>query len=72
MEVKIVTGDRDEFQLIRGNVEVLFTKKGISNIAVYDEKAFEEEYQGLVPAQIIDLKGLMGGYQRQHSRGCPG
>ncbi len=41
----------DEFQLIRGNVEVLFTKKGISNIAVYDEKAFEEEYQGLVPAQ---------------------
>lgn len=60
VEVKIVTGDRDEFQLIRGNVEVLFTKKGISNIAVYDEKAFEEEYQGLVPAQIIDLKGLMG------------
>ncbi|WP_289049109.1 DNA polymerase I [uncultured Acidaminococcus sp.] len=60
VEVKIVTGDRDEFQLIKGNVEVLFTKKGISNIAVYDEKAFGEEYQGLVPKQIIDLKGLMG------------
>lgn len=60
VEVKIVTGDRDEFQLIKGNVQVLFTKKGISNIAVYDEKAFGEEYQGLVPKQIIDLKGLMG------------
>lgn len=60
VDVKIVTGDRDEFQLIKSNVEVLFTKKGISNIAVYDEKAFGDEYQGLVPKQIIDLKGLMG------------
>lgn len=60
VDVKIVTGDRDEFQLIKSNVQVLFTKKGISNIAVYDEKAFREEYQGLVPKQIIDLKGLMG------------
>lgn len=60
VQVRIVTGDRDEFQLIKGNVQVLFTKKGISNIAVYDEKAFGEEYQGLQPRQIIDLKGLMG------------
>ena len=60
VQVKIVTGDRDEFQLIKNNVQVLFTKKGISNIAVYDEKAFGEEYQGLEPRQIIDLKGLMG------------
>ena len=60
VQVRIVTGDRDEFQLIKNNVQVLFTKKGISNIAVYDEKAFGEEYQGLEPRQIIDLKGLMG------------
>lgn len=60
VDVKIVTGDRDEFQLIKSNVQVLFTKKGISNIAVYDERTFGEEYQGLVPKQIIDLKGLMG------------
>lgn len=60
VQVKIVTGDRDEFQLIKDNVQVLFTKKGISNIAVYDEKAFGEEYQGLEPRQIIELKGLMG------------
>ena len=60
VQVKIVTGDRDEFQLIKSNVQVYFTKKGITNIAVYDEKAFAEEYNGLVPRQIIDLKGLMG------------
>lgn len=60
VQVKIVTGDRDEFQLIKSNVQVYFTKKGITNIAVYDEKAFADEYSGLVPRQIIDLKGLMG------------
>ena len=60
VQVKIVTGDRDEFQLIKSNVQVYFTKKGITNIAVYDEKAFADEYNGLVPKQIIDLKGLMG------------
>lgn len=51
VQVRIVTGDRDEFQLIKGNVQVLFTKKGISNIAVYDEKAFGEEYQGCSPGR---------------------
>ncbi len=60
VEVIIVTGDRDEFQLIRDNVHVYFTKKGITQIADYDQKAFAEEYSGLAPAQIIDLKGLMG------------
>jgi DNA polymerase-1 len=59
-DVIIVTGDRDEFQLIKDNVHVYFTKKGITQIADYDEKAFSEEYSGLVPKQIIDLKGLMG------------
>lgn len=28
VQVRIVTGDRDEFQLIKNNVQVLFTKKG--------------------------------------------
>jgi DNA polymerase-1 len=60
VEVIIVTGDRDEFQLIRENVHVYFTKKGITTIADYDENAFSAEYNGLVPRQIIDLKGLMG------------
>jgi DNA polymerase-1 len=59
-DVIIVTGDRDEFQLIKDNVHVYFTKKGITQIADYDEKAFGEEYSGLAPKQIIDLKGLMG------------
>ena len=59
-EVYIVTGDKDEFQLIKDNVKVLYTKHGISDIVTYDEKEFAKNYEGLAPKQIIDLKGLMG------------
>ena len=60
VQVRIVTGDKDEFQLIKDNVKVFYTKRGISDIVVYDEEEFAKNYEGLVPKQIIDLKGLMG------------
>ena len=60
MEVYIVTGDKDEFQLIQDNVKVLYTKRGISDIVIYDKAEFAKNYEGLAPKQIIDLKGLMG------------
>lgn len=59
-EVLIVTGDRDELQLVDDRTKVLFTKKGITDLVVYDEVEFAKEYEGLKPKQIIDLKGLMG------------
>ncbi|MBC9783676.1 DNA polymerase I [Heliobacterium chlorum] len=55
----IVTGDRDAWQLISPGVEVLLTRKGISEVERYDEEALKEKV-GLSPKQIIDLKGLMG------------
>lgn len=54
----IVTGDKDSLQLIDGTTTVLLTKKGISEIAYYDEAMLASE--GLAPSQIIDLKSLMG------------
>jgi len=60
VEVRIVTGDKDEFQLIKDNVKVYYTKRGITDIVVYDDKEFAKNYEGLSPKQIIDLKGLMG------------
>ena len=60
VEVYIVTGDRDELQLIDDRTRVMYTKKGISDIKLYDKAAFAEDYEGLVPLQLIDLKGLMG------------
>ena len=58
-EVMVVTGDRDALQLVRPNLKVLLTKKGISELKEYDEAAFTEEY-GFAPIKLIDLKGLMG------------
>ena len=58
-EVMVVTGDRDALQLVRPNLKVLLTKKGISELKEYDEAAFAEEY-GFEPIKLIDLKGLMG------------
>ena len=54
----ILTGDRDSLQLITDNVTVLLhTTKEL--IRCTPEK-FGEMYGGLVPKQLIDLKGLMG------------
>jgi DNA polymerase-1 len=60
VEVIIVTGDRDELQLIDGRTKVYYTKRGISDIQIYDEAEFAVNYEGLVPRQLIELKGLMG------------
>lgn len=59
LQVLIVTGDRDALQLVSERTNVLLTKKGITEIERYNEAALQEKYC-LTPAQMIDLKGLMG------------
>lgn len=59
LETLVITGDRDALQLISDNVNILITKKGISEIDRFDKARLMEVY-GLRPEQIIDLKGLMG------------
>lgn len=55
----VLTGDKDALQLVSDQCSVLLTRKGISEMERYDEKAVFDRF-GLSPAQIIDLKGLMG------------
>ncbi|MDF2675554.1 MAG: polA, partial [Clostridiales bacterium] len=59
LEVLIYTGDRDALQLVSDDTRVMFTKKGISEIEVYDKSVIKAKY-GFSPEGIIDLKGLMG------------
>lgn len=59
MEVLVVTGDKDMLQLASDHVKIALTRKGISEVELYDPAHIEEKY-GLKPHQIIDLKGLMG------------
>ncbi|GGI40319.1 DNA polymerase I [Mammaliicoccus stepanovicii] len=56
----IITGDRDLTQLASDNVTIYYTKKGVTDIDHYTPEFIAEKYDGLVPNQIIDMKGLMG------------
>ncbi|ASS64758.1 MULTISPECIES: DNA polymerase I [unclassified Paenibacillus] len=55
----VVSGDKDMLQLASEQVTIAVTRKGVSETELYDPAAVKERY-GLVPSQIIDLKGLMG------------
>lgn len=57
----IVTGDRDSLQLVGPHtaVRLVSTKMGQTTSTLYDEAGFREEY-GFAPAQLVDLKALMG------------
>lgn len=59
MEVYVVTGDKDALQLADKNINVLITKKGVSEVAAYDYDTFVKEFE-VTPTQFIDVKGLMG------------
>lgn len=57
--VAVVTGDRDALQLVTDDVTVYLTKKGITNMLAVTPAVMESEY-GYTPAQVIDMKALMG------------
>ena len=59
LAVRLVTGDRDALQLVSENVNVILTRKGITETELYDDAALFERY-GVSPAQMIEVKGLMG------------
>ena len=59
VEVKIVTGDRDFFQLVNKDIHVLYNRRGITDIVEMDPKAVEEKY-GVPPSKYVDLKALEG------------
>lgn len=59
LELYIVSGDKDIYQLINGNVFVYSLRKGLSQMQVVDRHTIKEEYN-LDPEDFIDLKALAG------------
>ncbi len=59
MDVLIVTGDRDALQLVNEHVTVLYTMRGISEMARFTPDAVMAKY-GLTPAQYPDFAALRG------------
>jgi DNA polymerase I len=59
IEVTVVTGDRDLFQLIEPGVRVMATSRGITDTKVYDRRAVIDRY-GIPPELMPDFVGLKG------------
>jgi DNA polymerase I len=59
IEVMVVTGDRDAYQLVGEGVRVMSTSRGITETKIYDREAVIERY-GVPPEQVTDLMGLRG------------
>lgn len=69
-QVLILTGDKDTLQLVSPRTRVLITRRGISELELYDEEKILALY-GLAPRLLVDLKGLAGD-QSDNIPGVPG
>ncbi len=58
-EVAVVTGDRDAMQLVDDRVTVLYTLRGITELAEMTPASVEERY-GVPPGAYVDLAALRG------------
>lgn len=59
LDCLIVTGDKDTLQLVSDQVQVLMTKKGISEMQIYNPQQVREKWE-VEPGQMIEIKALMG------------
>jgi DNA polymerase I len=59
MDVLIVSGDRDTFQLVSDKVTVLYNSRGVSDMRRFTPEAVQEKY-GLTPAQYPDFAAVRG------------
>lgn len=59
MKVFIVSSDRDMLQLVGENIKVITTKKGVSEVKLYDRNAVFERF-GVYPEEIPDFLSLKG------------
>ncbi len=62
MECLILTGDKDDLQLVDEyvNVKLIITSKGKTETTRMDVAAVCEKYSGLTPRELIELKAIMG------------
>ncbi|MGI9599686.1 MAG: DNA polymerase [Candidatus Actinomarina sp.] len=58
-KVLIVTGDRDTYQLISNKTKILYTKRGISDVDLVDEKFFLKKF-GIKTNQYVEYLALKG------------
>jgi len=58
-QITIITGDKDLMQLVNQKVSLFVPIRGLSETKTYDSAGVLEKL-GVTPAQVVDLKALMG------------
>ena len=59
LDVMVVSGDRDVYQLVEDGVRVMTTSRGVTDTKIYDSEGVVERY-GVPPELVTDLIGLKG------------
>lgn len=59
-DMLLVTGDRDMYQLVTKHVNVVSTRKGLSDVAIMTPESVDDLYHGITPALVPDFYGLKG------------
>lgn len=59
-DILLVTGDRDMYQLVTEHVNVVSTRKGLSDVAIMTPESVDDLYHGITPALVPDFYGLKG------------
>ena len=59
-DMYLVTGDRDMYQLVTEHVNVVSTRKGLSDVAIMTPESVDDLYHGITPDLVPDFYGLKG------------
>lgn len=59
-DMYLITGDRDMYQLVTQHINVVSTRKGMSDIAIMTPESVDDLYHGITPDLVPDFYGLKG------------
>ncbi len=59
-DMYLVTGDRDMYQLVTEHINVVSTRKGVSDVSIMTPESVDDLYHGITPELVPDFYGLKG------------
>lgn len=59
-DMYLITGDRDMYQLVTKHINVVSTRKGMSDISIMTPESVDDLYHGITPELVPDFYGLKG------------
>ena len=59
-DMYLITGDRDMYQLVTEHVNVVSTRKGLTDVSIMTPESVDDLYHGITPDLVTDFYGLKG------------